>query len=106
MAVMAATTVVRLRKSSFCLTTSGIVIIFCSRATPPSGRINVDSAKLFATFPAPGAPTTGPDHKVALALQTTCKNVVAGCIFESPSITPGALFSVIARHLTGWNRKC
>lgn len=67
------------------------MIIFCLCTPNPCHRINVKAAELFAAFPTPGAPTAGADHKGAFALKPACKNVVAGCIFESPALTPGAL---------------
>ena len=74
------------------------MVVFCPWSPPPRHRINIKTAKLFATGPAPGAATAGADHKGTFALQAACKNVVAGGILESPSTTPGTLLC-ICRHL-------
>ena len=94
MAVMTATTIVRLRKSDFRPAT-GTVVIFCPLSPDSRHRVNVDSAKLFATFPTPRAPTPCANNKGAMGRKPTCKNIVAGCIFESPSLTPGTLLCTV-----------
>jgi len=94
MAVVAAATVVGLCKTGFIPTTGGIMVIFCRRETLPGRRINVETAKLFATGKAPGSTTSGPHHESALSLKTTGKNVITRFIFETPAFTPGTLFRV------------
>ena len=64
--------------------------------------IDVSSTKLLTTFPAPRLATTTADKEVISAgRKPTRKNVVTRIIFETPSLTPGALLGV---HLW-WGEK-
>ena len=58
-------------------------------------RVNVQAAELLAAFPTPGLAAAGSDDKGSLAGKAAGKNVITGSIFEAPSLTPGALFSVV-----------
>jgi hypothetical protein len=68
--------------------------IFCNLGLLTGSGINVLTAKFFATGPTPGSTTPGSYHKVTSGLESACKNIVAGGVFESPSFTPGTLFGV------------
>ena len=64
--------------------------------------IDVSSTKLLTTFPTPRLATTGTDKEVISAgRKSTRKNVVTRIVFETPSLTPGALLGV---HLW-WGEK-
>ena len=59
-------------------------------------RINVDTTKLLAAFPAPGATTTPADNKpTVLRLETTSKNIITGVVLQAPPLAPRTLFGII-----------
>ena len=64
--------------------------------------IDVSSTKLLTTFPAPRLATTATDKEViSTGRKSTRKNVVTRIVFETPSLTPGALLGV---HLWWWEK--
>jgi len=94
MAVVTPATVILLFESNFSLAATRIMVIFCPCHPMTRSRINVETAKLFATGEAPGTTTSGPHHESPLSLKTTGKNVITGIIFETPAFTPRTLFRI------------
>ena len=58
-------------------------------------RIIVLAAELLTTLPAPRLSTACANREFVVSLKTACKNVVAGGVFQTPSLAPGTLFSVL-----------
>ena len=58
-------------------------------------RIIVLAAELLTTLPAPRLSTACANREFVVSLKTACKNVVAGGVFQTPALTPGALLSVL-----------
>jgi hypothetical protein len=64
-------------------------------------RIIVLAAEFLATLPAPRFPTTSAYYKLIVCFKTTGKNIVARSVFQTPSLTPWALLSIVcALHLS------
>ena len=65
------------------------------------------STELLATCPAPGTSTSLAHVKHILLIQATGKNIGTRIILESPSPTPGTLFSIRRHSLVfGWEKLC
>ena len=58
-------------------------------------RINILTAKLFFTVPAPRPTATSTNHKFSTGFKSACKNIITSSIFETPTTTPGTLFRII-----------
>ena len=95
MTIVPSTTILRLDKPLFVSTTRRVVIVSSRRRPVARLRVDVQAAELLATLPTPGLAAAGPDDKDSLGGKTTGKNVITGSVFETPSLTPGALFSVV-----------
>jgi hypothetical protein len=97
-------TIVFFDVAGFLGTAGGSMIVLGCLRLLTSDRIDILTAELFATGPTPGSTTPGSNHKVTSGLETACKNIVAGGVFESPSFTPGTLFGVVGHGLCWGDR--
>lgn len=98
MTIMTATAVGFFGESFFfCVSTAGVVDFFRRRDLFARRRVNIERAKLLSAIPAPGFTTARPYRKVASRLEATCKDIVTGCVLQSPSFAPWALFRIY-RH--------
>ena len=95
MGVMPSRAVLLLLVAWFPCATDGVMMIPGRRCSLTCLRIHVLSAELLATFEAPGFATSIIDQEAcATGRKTTGKNIVAGCILQAPSFTPGALLGI------------
>jgi hypothetical protein len=64
-------------------------------------RIIVLAAEFLAALPAPRLSTARAYYKFIVSFKTTCENIVARGVFQTPSLAPGALLGIIrAWHLS------
>jgi hypothetical protein len=80
MTIVSAWTVVLFLEPRFILTTRSMICTSTCQFLA-CGRINIRTAKLLATLPAPGATTAGPNPELAVAGQTTSKNIITRIVF-------------------------
>ena len=100
MTIVPSPTILCLDKPLFVSTTRRVVIVSSSRSSLARLRIDVQAAEFLAALPTPGLAAASSDDKGSLGGKTTGKNIITGSVFEIPSLTPGALFSVVG-HLLG-----
>jgi len=87
--------------------TDGVMMISSRRCPLACLRIHVLAAELLATFEAPGFATAMIDQEGRVTCRkTTGKNIVAGCILQTPSLAPGALLGIhstllLHQHIQG-----
>jgi hypothetical protein len=61
--------------------------------------IIVLTAELLATLPTPTLSTSCTYYELIIRFKPTSKNIIASSVFQTPALTPGALFGVVA-HLS------
>jgi len=61
-------------------------------------RVIVLAAELLATLPAPTLSTSCTHYELIIRFKPTSKNIIARGVFQTPTLTPGALFGVVAHR--------
>jgi hypothetical protein len=84
MRVVTSRTVVFLFEARF-LCAAGSVMIPCPRVFRACHGVIIETTEPFSTFPTPRSATSGTYNESAPCLQTACKDIVAGIIFEAPT---------------------
>ena len=98
MAIMPSFTIVFLFEFGL-LPAAVMVSVSGSREFRAAYWVIVLTAELLATLPAPTLSTSCAHYEFIIRFKATRKNIVARSIFQTPALTPGALFSVVT-HLS------
>lgn len=94
MRAVPAFTVGFLRESGLGATAKGVVAILRRRERLPRGKVNILGTILLSTLPAPALATPLSCLKGVRMIEATGENVVAGRIFQAPSLTPRTLLRI------------
>ena len=96
--IMPSFTVVLLFEISF-LPAALMVGVSGGREFRAAYRIIVLAAKLLTALPTPALSTSCAHYELIIRFKATRKNIVARSVFQTPPLTPGALFGIVA-HLS------
>ena len=99
MCAMTTFTILLLFESRLFPTAQSIMMIFCIWLLLTRFRIVIQGTVFQTAIPAPGATTSISNVKFVLVIQATGKDIGTCVILQAPTLTPGALPSIIHSFL-------